>query len=414
MHIILTGGTGYIGRRVLQMALRQGHCVTLLGTDDARGAERAIAWRLGEAVPEAVWSRSADAVIHLAHVWHAQEPEADDINVRGTAALLQGARRAGVSCFVFASSLSARAQALNRYGRVKYRIETLLEGDSEIAARIGLAYGGPRKSLWNTLCRISALPVLPLIGIKQPMQPIHIDDAAEGLLRLAALPAPRPRHVVLAGEPIAFGDFLRAVAQCLYGRQPILLPLPLPPLLFVLRALGKIGLPVHDLSERILGLAGITVQPGTADAARIGLSPRPLDAGLGGGVKQHARAAEAAAYLRYILERPASAPVLRRYLRGWRRYEFGDLVLPRLLKSCPVLLRFTEPLPSDRRPRAQAVRARLHAAAVLAEAEPDFSARLYASVPHTPFAAALRMAALGALEATLLVPRAAVGYWLWR
>jgi nucleoside-diphosphate-sugar epimerase len=35
MHIILTGGTGYIGRCVLQIALRQGHRVTLLGADHA-------------------------------------------------------------------------------------------------------------------------------------------------------------------------------------------------------------------------------------------------------------------------------------------------------------------------------------------------------------------------------------------
>lgn len=75
MHIILNGGTGYIGRRVLQIALRQGHRATLLGADHAMGEARAVSWRLGEAVPEAAWSQPADAVIHLAHLWHPQGPQ---------------------------------------------------------------------------------------------------------------------------------------------------------------------------------------------------------------------------------------------------------------------------------------------------------------------------------------------------
>ncbi len=416
MRIIITGGTGYLGDRVVQIALRQGHRVTLLGADHSMGAQRAVPWRLADPVPETLWSEPADAIIHLAHLWHAPGPEADDVNVSGTAALLAAARRAGVPCFIFASSLSARADALNQYGRIKYRIETLLERDGEIAARIGLVYGGPRQSLWDTLVRFTASPVLPVIGISQPVQPIHLDDVAEGLLRLAALRAPRPHQVVLAGAPIAFGDFLRAVALRQHGRRPILLPLPLPLVLHCLRAPGKIGLPVHGIQERILGLAGITLQPGAADAARLGLSLRSLDAGLAEGAKHRpaARAAEAAAYLRYILNRSPSAAVLRRYLRGWRRYEFGDLVLPPILKKCPSLMRLAEPLSGDRRPRAQAVRARLHAAAVLAEAEPGFSARFYASTPHSPLAAALRMFAVGTVEAALLVPRAAIGFWLWR
>lgn len=415
MHIIVTGGTGHLGRSVVQLALRQGHRVTLLGPPrPLPGTQRAIPWRLGEPVPDTAWADPCDTVIHIAHVWHAPDAEADDINVRGTAALLSSARRAGVGRFVFASSLSARADALNQYGRGKYRIESLLAGDGEVAARIGLLYGGARKSVWATLLRLAALPALPIVGAEKQVQPIHVDDAADGLLRLAV--ARGTHRAVLAGEPIAFGDFILRLAQARYGRRPMLVPIPLPLVLTPLAALVTIGLPLRPLRERVLGLAGVKVQPGAGDAARLGLSLRSLDAGLEESVRRHrpAQAREAAAYLRYILNGSASPRTLRRYVRGWRRYGFGETMLPSLLMACPALLRLTEPLPNNRRPRAMAVRARLHAAAVLAEAEAGFSRHLYASARRPPTIAALRILAFGILEAALLLPRALLGLWLWR
>jgi nucleoside-diphosphate-sugar epimerase len=415
MHILITGGTSYIGRRVARLALRQGHRVTLLGTDRAPpGVERAIPWRLGQPVADAAWSPPVDAVIHIAHVWHPTGPEEDDINLKGTAGLLAAARGAQVPRFVFASTMSAREQALNRYGRVKYRTEALLDRAGEASARIGLVYGGPRQSLWGTLARISALPLLPALGARQRLQPIHVDDVADGLLRIAAGGETLPRILVLAGEPVTFGDFLREIAWRLHGRRPLLLPVPFAPLLFGLDALVKLGLPVHGLRERILGLAGVQVQSGAEDAARLGLSLRSLDAGLAGEQvrHRHGRAAEAAALLRYVLGRPANSATLRRFLRGWRRYDFGAATMPPFLQRCPPLMRIAEPLPWDRRTRAEAIRARLHAAAVLAETEPN--SRFYAEQPRPAIASWLRLAALGGAEAALLVPRAILGHWLWR
>ncbi len=415
MHIIITGGTSHIGRRVASLALRQGHRVTLLGTDRADGGiARAVPWRLGAPVPAAAWAEPADALIHLAHLWHATGPEETDINLAGTQALLAAARRANISRLLFASSLSARADALNRYGRVKYRTEALLDGEGETAVRIGLVYGGPQQSLWGTLTRISALPVLPMIGLGQPVQPIHVDDVAAGLLRIATQEVPAPRRIVLAGAPIAFGDFLRTLGRARHGRQPLLIPLPLAPLQFVLDAAIALGLPLQGARERMLGLAGVKVQDGTPDAARLGLTLRPLAVALAAESGRRDRTAEAAAHLHYVLGRPASRPTLRRYLRGWRRYEFGAGVAPAPLRRCPSLMRLAEPLPWDRRPRAQAIRQRLHAAAVLAEVEPGAGPRFYTQKPASAAAATLKLAWLGAVEAALLLPRAVIGYWLWR
>ena len=227
MHFVVTGGRGYLGRAVVAQALREGHKITVLGAHEPPAAAvRSVSWRLRDPVPQVTWIDPVDAVIHLAHVWHDTAPEADDANLVGTRKLIDAGRAAGVKRFVFASSLSARADARNRYGRVKYRIESLLDRPGEVAARIGLVYGGAAQSLWGVLRRLAKLPVLPVIGARQDVQPIHNLDVARGLVRLATATAV-PSRIVLATEPpIAFGQFLQEIAWRIHRRHIILFDLP--------------------------------------------------------------------------------------------------------------------------------------------------------------------------------------------
>lgn len=418
MHLLITGGRGYVGRAVVARALHDGHRVTLLGSQSSPAATlRSVAWRLGEPVAPAAWSEPVDAVIHLAHAWHDTAAEAADINVVGTEMLLASARAAGVKRIVFASSLSARPDARNRYGRVKYRIEKMLSVPSEVAARIGLVYGGPGQSLWGLLRRLVArLPILPVVGRRQMVQPIHVSDVAAGLLRLAETPVKSERVVLASDPPVEFGHFLQEIAQRLYRRRLLLLDLPQRPLLWLLDALVTIGLPLNPLRERVLGLVGLIVQPAHGDAELLGLTSLTLQQGLDAEVPRArlGKAREAAALLRYVFGAAPSTAALRRYLRGWRRLDYGAPVLPSLIRRCPRLLRIAEPLPGDRRHRAVALRARLFAAAVLADTEAGPAGKLYAYVPAGRLLAWSRLIANGVLEALLLLPRSIISYWMWR
>lgn len=418
MHIVITGAHGYIGRAVLAKARDAGHELTLLssGGSPAAGAG-VVLWRLGQPVPQAVWADPVDAVIHLAHVWHDTAAEADDPNIAGTAMLANAARRAGVKRFVFASSISARPDARNRYGRIKWRIEQTLDRPGEVSARIGLVYGGPAQSLWGLLRRLTQrLPLLPMIGGGQRVQPIHLSDVADGLVRLAATPG-TARHVVLATDPpVTFGRFLEEIAARVHGRRLLLVPVPQWPILTLLDLMVRIGLPVVGLRERVLGLVGITVQPASADLDAIGLKPLALEQGLAleGARDGHDVGAEAAALLRYVRGKPPSSGTLRRYLRGWKRINLGAPVLPALVRRCPSLLRLCEPFPANSRPRAVAFRARLSAAAMLSEAEPAYDGQFYAYRPAGAPAAWSAMIWNGAVEALLLLPRLMLSRWMWR
>lgn len=114
MHILITGGTGFLGRRVAALAIARGHRVRLLGRDFgavgdllAAGAEGVRA-DLRDPASVRRACAGADAVIHAGALSAPWGLRADFFatNVGGTAAVIAGCRAAGVTRLVYISSPS--------------------------------------------------------------------------------------------------------------------------------------------------------------------------------------------------------------------------------------------------------------------------------------------------------------------
>ena len=297
---MITGGTGYVGTRFVEFVRQRGHRVTLLcrqpGTFPGGPAIRCFEWSLGAPPPAAAFLSdlpfgAVDTMLHLAHQWQSDKPESDDENVQGSAALFSAAREHEVGRIVYCSSVSARKDAPNRYGRVKWAVETLLSGKNETAARVGLVYGGPAVGQWGTLgAMVRATPVLPIPFPGTLVQPIHLDEVCAGLLSLAERPSLGKRtHGLATAEPIAFGRFLQQVARIVFGRSIIIVPIPVWLGLAIAEATRLVPfLPTVD-RERVLGLAGVPTIDTATDLAAMGLSPRSLADGLAGEAAMAAR-----------------------------------------------------------------------------------------------------------------------------
>lgn len=372
-HIIITGGRGYVGRAVAEAAMASGRRVTVLSRD-ARAVPagaRHVAWRLGDRLPrEAIDPRlptDAQALVHLAHDWRDANSD-ESINFAGARILRDSCRQSGLGRLVFVSSQSARPDAPNAYGRIKWRIEQLFDGPREISLRVGLVYGGPRTAQYGLLCRlVLATSIIPLVAPRQLVQPIHRNEVARGVI--LATDSGAAGTMGLAGpDPMEFGRFLDTLAWRLRGGRVISIPIPLGLALGLAAFLNALPFGPHVDRERILGLSGTLPMATSADLAWIGLDVRPVAEGML--IEPGARRAllgEGRALLSYVLRAKPGNGLVRRYARAIvLKGPAGAMRLGRLLLRVPVLLRWLEPFGGR-----SLLAYRLKIATALAEASPE-------------------------------------------
>ncbi|MEO8175064.1 MAG: NAD-dependent epimerase/dehydratase family protein [Sphingomicrobium sp.] len=193
MNLAITGGTGFVGARLLDAAVAAGHSVSAL-TRRPMADRAGVDWVSGALDDPAALARlveRADAVIHVAGVLTGRTAaDFDGPNVDGTAAILGAAKAAGVGRFVHVSSLAAREPQLSLYGASKARSEEIVAG-SELPfaiVRPPAVYGpGDKETL--ELFKMARLGVV-LLPPKGRLSLIHVDDLVRLLLALADPTAP--------------------------------------------------------------------------------------------------------------------------------------------------------------------------------------------------------------------------------
>ncbi|WNO54930.1 NAD-dependent epimerase/dehydratase family protein [Stakelama saccharophila] len=238
--LALTGGTGFVGGRLIGLALAAGHRIRAL-TRRPQNAREGVTWVPGSlSTPDALeeLATGADALIHVAGVVNARDRDGFMRgNAAGTQAMLDAAARAEVARFVHVSSLAAREPGLSDYGWSKAGAERAVT-DSDRAWTIVRppAIYGPGDMEMRDIFRLAryGLALLPPPG---RMSLIEVGDLARLLLTLATHD---PGRVILEVDDGAergwtHGDFARAVGDAV-GRR--VLPLPLPRAILSLASRG--------------------------------------------------------------------------------------------------------------------------------------------------------------------------------
>ena len=233
MRLAVTGGTGFVGARLLELAVAGGHQVNAL-TRRPRKDRQGIRWIDGSLDDRGSLTRlvdDADAIIHVAGVISARDPAAFEAgNVAGTLAVLAAATAAGLHRFVHVSSLAAREPGLSHYGGSKARSEELVmrSGLEWVIVRPPAVYGpGDRETL--ELFKAAAMGVVPLPPPGR-LSLIHVDDLGRLLLSLAEPSA--STQLVLEpddGRPGGYThkEFARALADA-QDRRAISFHVPAP------------------------------------------------------------------------------------------------------------------------------------------------------------------------------------------
>lgn len=228
--IAITGGTGFVGKRLIDLALVRGHTVRALArrSQEARDGVTWIAGALGSADALPRLLDGADAAIHVAGVVNAPTRTGFEAgNIDGTRAIVEAATASGPARFIHLSSLSAREPELSNYGWSK------AVGEEVVAASMldwtivrPPAVYGPGDMDMRDVFRLARLG-LALMPPPGRMSIIHADDLARLLL---ALVERDPGRVILEPDDGVAGgwrhdDFARAVGAAV-GRRVLTLPLP--------------------------------------------------------------------------------------------------------------------------------------------------------------------------------------------
>jgi uncharacterized protein YbjT (DUF2867 family) len=222
-----------VGGHLLRLALALGYDVRAL-TRGWKPPEEDIAWVDGALDrPDSLLKlcTGADAAIHIAGAINARSRAGfEAVNVGGTAAMIDAARRAGVRRFIHISSLSAREPELSAYGWSKAKSERLVaaSGLDWTIIRPPAVYGpGDRETLDLFKMARRGVVALPPGG---RFSVIHVEDLCR--LILAALDEPDSRSEIWEPDDGREGgwehrDFARTLGR-LYGRRAVTLAMPRP------------------------------------------------------------------------------------------------------------------------------------------------------------------------------------------
>ncbi|WKB52087.1 SDR family oxidoreductase [Eleftheria terrae] len=238
MIVLLTGASGFLGRRLGLALLKAGHHVICAMRQPPSAPEPGLPMRYVQADFErdlevADWMprlAGVDAVVNAAGILREQDGQSfANIHVRGPCALFAACAAAGVSRVLQVSALGADEQARTGYHLSKkaaddYLCSLPLASVAVVQPSLIYGPGGGSARLFTTL---ASLPLIALPGGgRQQVQPVHVDDVVQAVVALLEQDEVRGRVPLVGPRPVSLRDYLAALRQGLRLGRARFLPVP--------------------------------------------------------------------------------------------------------------------------------------------------------------------------------------------
>ena len=270
MRVLLTGASGFVGRKVRQVLEGRGHEVV--------GASRATGIDFRAMLAEADWRahlEGIEAVVNsVGIIVESADQRFDTLHHLAPSALFRACVSAGIRRVVQISALGASAGAPTGYLRSKHAADEILRGLplEGWVLRPSLVYGPEGRST-ALFRRLASLPLIPLVGQgDQRIQPVHLDDLAAAVA-VCLETASESRTVDLVGpQAMTFAHWLQRLRVQTGRQEALTLPLPLSWLLALSR-IGRHLVPLFHPDNLHMLQQGSTADPAPL-AALLGRMPR--------------------------------------------------------------------------------------------------------------------------------------------
>ncbi len=291
-RVTVFGGSGFIGRYVVERLADQGAVVTVAVRDPEKAKFLRPLGQVGQVAPVAVNVRDtaalaravdgADAVINLVGILYKRGRQTfNSIHVEVPAAMGRVCADAGVKRLVQVSAAGAQTNAWSEYLRSKGAGEEALREHFPGATilRPSVLFG-PEDGFFNLFGALArVLPVLPLYGGgKTRFQPVYVDDVAAAIVHALADASAAGETYELGGPAVyTFAELMEIVLEQTRRRR-LLLPVPFIVGEIQATLLGLMPRPLLTRDQILSLKTDSVVTQGALTLADLGVQPTALEA----------------------------------------------------------------------------------------------------------------------------------------
>jgi uncharacterized protein YbjT (DUF2867 family) len=231
MRILVTGGTGFVGPKIVHALRARGHDVRAL-VHSRRRARTLEAWGCDLADgdmrdPASLRAAAAgcEIVVHLVAIIRGKPEDFERVMAQGTRDLVAAAKAGGSRRFVLMSALglSQETKDLVPYYRAKWDMEQAVLGSEleHVVFRPSFVFGRDGGVLPTFIRQVRWSPVTPVVGPGTArLQPIWVEDVGRFFAAGADLPAAANRTFDLGGpDAVTWNELYERIARVLGARR---------------------------------------------------------------------------------------------------------------------------------------------------------------------------------------------------
>ena len=224
MKILVTGGTGFIGKHLVGALVKKGYQVKVIARNPQKAESveklgaRVVIGDLGDGEFLRKELAGFEVIYHLAaipgQIWKIPWEEYEKVNVDFTKNLLKAAAKNKVEKFIFCSSIQA-VDPSTFYGKSKLEAEEAVRqsGLEYVIIRPGLVYGPGDKKAFLRICRLIKKGFFPLVdGGKARLAIIFIDDLINLFLQSLS-PEVKNKMLWGIGEEIRYKNLAKIIGK---------------------------------------------------------------------------------------------------------------------------------------------------------------------------------------------------------
>ncbi len=291
-RVTVFGGSGFIGRYVVERLADQGAVVTVAVRDPEKAKFLRPLGQVGQITPIAVNVRDAaavaravdgaDAVVNLVGILFKRgRQNFAAVHVDAPAMIARACAEAGVKRLVHVSAIGARTTAWSEYHRSKGAGEEALREHFPGATilRPSIVFG-PEDGFFNLFGALArVLPALPLYGGgKTRFQPVYVGDVAAAIVNALGNPDAVGKTYELGGPSVYTFAELMEIVLAETRRHRLLVPIPFAVGQVQAAFLGLLPKPPLTRDQLISLKTDSVVSEGALTLADLGVQATALEA----------------------------------------------------------------------------------------------------------------------------------------